>query len=406
MELRDLRQHIRVEEERILQSLSSELNVATVHRATLENDIGKLEQEAVESGEADLTLRELEREANASRTLYGTLLSREEEALAQEKLQDGSVAGGQMASAATVPTRPSFPNPARTLGVGFVAAALLGSASVMLREKLARGITGPEETEALTGIRVLALVPRITKRITQEIVTNWTPWTNAPDFGEAMRRLQTTISLQWRERQLGKAFLVTSSTEGEGKSLLCAALGLQVVRSGMKCVLVDCDFRRSRTATMFGSEGDPGLANLLANPSIPSDIIQRTGVLDVVQTGMSSLGRQDVQKVSAQLPMIFDSDAMQNFLVALRQRYEVIIVDAPPMLVSDSLVLSKFVDGTIYVVQWDRTRREAVLAGLKNLTEYGANIEGIVLSQVDTRKYSTYGYSSMLAPRPYSPNRS
>jgi Mrp family chromosome partitioning ATPase len=92
---------------------------------------------------------------------------------------------------------------------------------------------------------------------------------------------------------------------------------------------------------------------------------------------------------------MFGSEVMESFLGALATRYDVIIIDAPPMIVSDSLVLSRLANGTIFVVRWGRTRHDEMVAGLRQLTEHGAHVEGIVLTQVDARKYMKYGYTDL-----------
>lgn len=405
-QLRDLRQQIKTEGDKIVRSVAYDLEVAKARRAALQTQIRKLTQESAANGQAEVKLQELEREATAVRTLYTTLLSRAEEVTAQGNLQEESLLDAHMASPAVIPHTPTFPRPIPALAAGFAGSLLLGVALVMLREKLDRGVTGKAEIESLTGMRVLALVPRLAKRLTQSMRDGGAhpaSWTSAPAFHEAMRRLQTAVSSERRESHAGKTLLVTSSVPEEGKSFLCASLALQLARSGHRCALVDCDFRRSRLAEILGVRNLPGLAHLFAGQMALSDVIHSSGNLDFVPSGMSGVvDRLELQRISGLLPSMFGSDVMASFLTTLAMRYDVIIIDAPPLIVSDSLVLSQLVNGTIFVVRWGRTRRDEMVAGLRQLTEHGAHIEGIVLTQVDARKYLTYGYADLeMAPQLY-----
>ncbi|VAX20086.1 hypothetical protein MNBD_NITROSPINAE04-2433, partial [hydrothermal vent metagenome] len=91
---------------------------------------------------------------------------------------------------------------------------------------------------------------------------------------------------------------------------------------------------------------------------------------------------------------LFTSSKMKKLLGVFAGVYDLILIDSPPVIaVSDSLLLSTLVDKVIYIVQWETTKRKLALSGVKSLLEVNADLAGIVLSKVDVRKHSKYGYS-------------
>ena len=90
---------------------------------------------------------------------------------------------------------------------------------------------------------------------------------------------------------------------------------------------------------------------------------------------------------------LLSSQQMRSFLERMRARYDLIVLDAPPVLaVSDPIILSHFVDTTIYLVRWETTPRPIVTGAVKMLRANGGDIAGVVLSRVNARKHATYGY--------------
>ena len=90
---------------------------------------------------------------------------------------------------------------------------------------------------------------------------------------------------------------------------------------------------------------------------------------------------------------LLGSEKMRAMLADLREVYDLVVVDTPPVLaLSDTLVLLRSVDKTAFLVQWEKTRRETVTAGLRQVIDAGADLAGIVLTQVDLRKQALYHY--------------
>jgi capsular exopolysaccharide synthesis family protein len=156
-------------------------------------------------------------------------------------------------------------------------------------------------------------------------------------------------------------------------------------RSGRRTIIIDCDIRRPRLHELTG----------MANQSGLSDVLMRQRELDDV---VHADERSGATFVTAGAPVpdpaaVLSSERMRKLLKDLTSRYDLVILDSPPVLsVSDARVLSQMVDKTIFLVHWGSTRRHDVMMGVKQLIEAGADVAGLVLNRVNVRKHARYGY--------------
>ena len=207
------------------------------------------------------------------------------------------------------------------------------------------------------------------------------------EFNEAIRTIRTGISLDNLE-QPHKVILIASSIGGEGKSTV--ALNLAHAFAQLENVLLlDADMRRPSIARALNLPKDmPGLSELLAEKSELAECVVRggEGKVDVMSHGF--IPPDPLQLLSSQ--------RLANALLALRGRYDRIIIDSPPLLpVSDGLVLSKQADAVVFVAKSDATSTRHIKQGLELLAGINARVIGVVVNQLDTRKaakYSDYGY--------------
>src|SRR5262249_47880938 len=151
-----------------------------------------------------------------------------------------------------------------------------------------------------------------------------------------------------------KIVLVTSSLPSEGKTVFAASVARSVARSGGRALLVDCDLRRPGVAKVMGRATGDGLVNLFDDTKNVDSIIEvdeASGAHYIPASG-GTANPQD----------LLGSQHMRAFLEQMRSRYDLIVLDSPPVLaVSDAIILSHSVDTTLYVVHWERTPRQAVV---------------------------------------------
>ena len=173
----------------------------------------------------------------------------------------------------------------------------------------------------------------------------------------------------------------------EGKTVFAISLARSVALTGSRCLLVDCDLRRPSVAAVLGIAAEPGLSLENLGAVEPGQELVPSG------EGIDRLVRRDV---GSQLDIITAADAptdasvlvaserLRLIVTEARARYDLIIIDAPPVLAFvDARVLSRMADSTVMVVRWRKTPRALVLAAIKALRLYGARIAGTVLTQVD-----------------------
>ena len=366
----------------ITQRLNDEVQVLRSREATLESNIDSLQSQMAQYQEAEIGLQALQRDANADRDLLETYINRSKEIASQQKAQEPDA---RIISRAVMPDEATYPRRELIFGVVFLGALLIGSLAVFGLEQLDNTLRSSEQIEDLIGLPTLGLVPSISglnKRYgsPQDYVLDHP---NSP-FGEAVRSLRTAVLLT----SMGappKTVLMTSSIPGEGKTSMAMCLARVNARSGRRTLIIDCDVRRPRLHELTGVANQVGLSDVLLQQREFNEVVlsdERSGAYFVTAGG-------PVPDPAALLA----SDRMRRLLKDVSSRYDLVIIDSPPVLsVSDARVLSQMIDKTVFLVHWGSTRRHDVMMGVKQLVEAGADMAGLVLSRVNVRKHARYNY--------------
>lgn len=381
-EIRDLRAKIRFEIGKIVKGLQNATEVARTRVQTLRGGLNDLERQSEVVNLASVQLRQLEREANANRTLYETFLNRFKETSEQQQIQQPDA---RVISKAKIPTSPSFPRPALFLGGAFVISIILGIALVFLLERLDRGIRSTTQLEELLGVVALGLIPSL-GGVTRRGVEPEEYILEKPNssFGEAIRSLHTAALLSDVD-QPPKVVLVTSSVPQEGKTSTAVSLARMVANGGSRAIILDCDLRRPRLHETLNFSNTVGVVEVLTGELALRDVVHvdpKSG-LHCVAAG----------KQVPNPPDLFSSEQMRQLLNHLRSNYDLVVIDSPPvMAVSDARILSRLVDKSLFLVRWERTPWEVAQTGIKQLMHPGVSRPGAVLSQVNIRKFAHYGY--------------
>ncbi len=327
----------------------------------------------------DLTQRV--RDADATRVLYQTFLARLKETSIQIGLQQ---ADSRILSGA-VPGEEVAPRRAMILAVAAMLGAVLGVGIILLRQYMNRGFRTVDDLEEATGYTVLGQIPRIPARRRRGVL-DYLRRKPTSAAAEAIRNLRTSVLLSDVDRP-PRVIMSTSSIPGEGKTTQSIALAQNLAGLGQRVLLVEGDIRR-RTFTQY----------LLADP--PGSLVQVvSGTLTLAEAVVSDPALEiDVlmgDRSSVNAADIFSSDSFRRFILSARNAYDYVVIDTPPVLVvPDARVLGKYADAIVYSVQWDRTSKEQVTAGLRMLSSVHLKITGLVLSQVDPKGMRRYGYGS------------
>lgn len=381
-EREDLRASIEREVKKIAQSLRNEVEVERVRARTLQSSLGKLEQKSGLQGRAEIRLREFEREANASRLLYENFLSRFKETSQQDTLQQ---ADARVISKADVPLFPSFPKKRLTVSLGLVGSLFLGVMLVFVLERLDNSFRSAEQIERMTGVPAIGMVPLIMgKGLGRKDVGRYLLENPTSSITESVRTLRTSLLLSDVDNP-PKVVGVTSTVPSEGKSTLAVWLAQVAATSGQKVILIDCDLRRPSVHKTLNIANTHSLVEVLSETCSLQE-----GIVKGVAGGIYVLPGKVTQANALDL---LSSRHMAQSIEALKKHFDLIVLDAPPVLaVSDAKVIGQLADKMLYVVRWDSTPRGLVQAGLKAAHVAGLDLAGVVLTQVNVKKHAQYGY--------------
>lgn len=174
----------------------------------------------------------------------------------------------------------------------------------------------------------------------------------------------------------------------EGKTTLSISLARVVASSGKKVLLVDGDLRRSSVGKGLGLHAKhAGLSDLV----VAGDVDLSEFVLRDEKSTVDYLPPGTAKFVNA--TDIFSSHRMQTIIELLKSRYDLVIIDTPPvMAVADARIIGRVVDKTIFVVRWDKTPRKVARAAVEQLRHAEVDLAGVVLQQVDLKRYGRVGY--------------
>lgn len=383
-ELNDLRAAITREVDKIGANLKNELQIVRLREQALEAEVARLKSILDDQNDARGRLRALETELQANKQLYETFLERMRQTDILE--QSEQKANARIISVATVPGAPYFPNKRLMLAAAIAFSAVIGIALAFVADFLDSGFRSASQLEAQTGVASLGMVPTQDRRrnegkLPHEIALSKPNST----YGEAIRSLRTALMLSSVDRP-PRTVLFTSAIPGEGKTSTSLSLATTAAKSGQKVIIVDCDLRHSNLHVYLGVPNRQGLSDYLANQAPLDDVIEidPRSTVHYITAGSRAPNPTDM----------LNSDEMKRLIHRLSEIYDLVVLDTPPLLaVSDALVLVREVDKTVFVVRWEKTRRETSLAGLKMAIEAGADLAGTVLTQVDVKKHATYDYA-------------
>jgi capsular exopolysaccharide synthesis family protein len=276
---------------------------------------------------------------------------------------------------------------------------LIGGSGALLLDRLNTAIFRREEIEGLLHLPVLAIIPRITlsggqsgrrrlKRGGSAVArrTGGEGLITVSDLhspgSQAYRKLRTHLIFSTGGEPL-RTLLVTSPAAGEGKSTVSANLAVTFAQQNLNVLLVDADMRRARLHTLFGLERVPGLTEVLARQNTLEEVIRPTGVEGLHLLPAGTL----VPNVSE----LLGSERMKAVLAELSSRFDLVVVDTPPVLAAaDAEILGVQTDAALVVVRAGQTERQSAPYAVQQLRAIGARVVGAVLNDPD-EKVASYG---------------
>ncbi len=294
---------------------------------------------------------------------------------------------------AGLPTTPVSPRPLLDIGIGLLAGLMLGLAAAWVRESLDTTIKTPQALADATDSTTLGVIYFDPAAPARPLVTDAD--THAPR-AEAFRVLCTNIQFLEVDRP-SKVITITSPLPGDGKSTTAVNIAITMAQSGVRTVLVEADLRRPRIADYLRLEPAVGLTTVLRGQLDVDAALQPWG-----SNGLHVITSGAIPPNPAEL---LQSKAMAGVLADLNERFDMVIIDAPPLLpVTDAAVLASVADGAILVARHGATTKDGAAQSKQRLIAVDATLFGTVLNFADQSKRLAggygYGYGYGYGPAP------
>ncbi len=391
-----IRKRINSEVARVISGIKSEYDIARQKELDLITMLEAQKIDALELNEKSIKYKELQREVDSNQRIYDTLLQRAKEASISERLESSNI---QIVDRAVVPVVPIAPNKKRNVIMGLLMGLAVGVAMAFFFEYLDNTIKSGDDIKQYLDIPYLGLVPKASEknstdhhtRQAADIIVALRPKSNV---AEAYRSLRTNVTFAMLNDpyllpKQGSVFLVTSSNPAEGKSCIVANLGIAMAQGGSKTLIIDCDFRRPVMHKIFDlQDAEAGFADMLTNVKVYG---RRKGIKT---TNIDNLHVIPCGKVPSNPSELLSSALARMLIGTLAEKYDNILLDSPPInTVTDPVILSRLVNGVIFVVRAGEIKRDVARRAADQLRSAEAPIVGAVLNSVDFQKDSYYYYS-------------
>ncbi|WP_426565227.1 polysaccharide biosynthesis tyrosine autokinase [Angustibacter sp. McL0619] len=299
----------------------------------------------------------------------------------------------------SVPTSPVSPKPVRNLALGLLLGLAAGVGLALLRELLDTSIRTEADVLALTDAPLIGGINFDSRAVRRPLIVHDSP--HSPR-AESFRQLRTNLQFVDVANH-PRSIVFTSALPNEGKSTTTANLAITLAAAGSRTALIEADLRRPRVAEYLGLEGAVGLTNVLIGQAKLEDVMQPwgTGLIDVLACG----------PIPPNPSELLGSQVMNDMLRDLENRYDYVIIDAPPLLpVTDAAVLSRLAGGAVVVVGASRVNRDQLSRAFDILDTVGAQVLGVVLNLVpakgpDAQSYYSDGYAPVMPESRPQPTR-
>ncbi len=373
-QLAELERSIADEQGRIQGGTRSDFTQALNRERELRNRINMLRGNLVGEQQASIQYNIYQREVDTNRQLYDGLLQRFKE-IGVAGVGTNNVS---IVDLAEEPRFPSSPNLLINLIAALIGGVGLAAGVVLGLEQIDRSLRDPTAVREL-GLTLLGVIPKIDNNEVIDAVHD-----RKSAISEAYVAAQTNLSML-TDQGLPGSFILTSTRPGEGKSSSAMALAMSLARVGHKTVLVDADVRSPSVNVYLDIASGAGLTNYLTGSSDLDDLL-----LDVEQTNLSVITAGPPPPNAAEL---LASRKFGELVQELKQRFDVVVIDAPPMLgLADVPLISSAVDGLIYTIEYNGVQLRGIKASIDRLRTVNANVFGALVTKYEQPGRGGYGY--------------
>jgi uncharacterized protein involved in exopolysaccharide biosynthesis/Mrp family chromosome partitioning ATPase len=348
--------HQRIESEtaRVIASMRSEVATTKGKEGQLELALADTNRRLGDAGAATVHLKQLESEAKANRAVYESFLNRYKQTIEQVNFQSPDA---RLLSSAAVPTAPATPRLPTLLAIGIIGGCTAGTTLALWLNRKDAAVRLVAEIEELVHLPVLAAItysPRALGRVGPRSLAN-------RESEKALSRLAAILQFH-RQTQRAAVFAITSSTPREGKTSFSVALARQIAANGRKIAVVDTN-APARSGIAAGSNSP--VAESWISTAIAAD---DASAAHFVHAGELILKQGTLR-----------GDLLKKLLAELRQRYDVVMFDAPALSEgAEAIQFSAASDAVLLLARLGVVKRPALLDGLRQLALCGVPVTGVV----------------------------
>ncbi|MBK7927046.1 MAG: polysaccharide biosynthesis tyrosine autokinase [Bryobacterales bacterium] len=377
----------------ILARVEIELRQAQSREAMLQKEVATTKTELDRLNARSFEYQALKREADADKNLYEELVRKIKEAGINAGFQNSSV---RLADPARPGFLPVFPNVKLNLALALLLSTVFAFAAALVSDLLDNTVRDPEQVSRTLNTEVIGSLPSVKNwrgrlgpalgggESTALVRASQQPEGLVSGFDEAVRTLRNSILLSDVDRRL-RSLLITSASPSEGKSTMGVHLAIAHAQQGHKTLLIDGDLRKPSVHKRFNLPAGKGLSNVLTTEEDWKGLLvspEELPGLHVLPAGPPSRKASDLI-----------GRGLEELLAEASEIYDLIILDAPPLLgFAEPLQMASIVDGVIVVTRAGQTDRKAVSSVLNTLRRLRANVLGIVLNEVHQEISSSYYY--------------
>jgi capsular exopolysaccharide synthesis family protein len=415
-QMNELKSEMQKERGNVLRRIGNEYAAALRRERLLTETHANQEKVVADQSSKAIHYDTLKRDVDSNRRLYEVMLQRVKEASLATAMRDSNVLVVDRAKPPLLPYRPSLP---MNSAIGLFSGVLLGFGYVLLRERVDRRIIAPGDAQVYLDLPELGVIPldevAVSLQIPDRVQPNHsatclpcesalTPsslgdcpelatWKRKPSLlAECTRTTLTSILLPNQNGDGPRILVLTSPCPGDGKTTVACNLSIAVAEIGRKVLLIDGDLRRPRLHKVFSMANNGGLSDVLwADTSLETVPLSHL----VRETEVSGLCLLPAGSCGVTPSNLFYSPRMSRLLRRLRMEFDMILIDAPPMIhLADARVLGRLADGVILVVRAGQTTTESALLATQRFAEDGTRVLGTVLNSWDPKTNRDYGYGT------------
>ncbi len=392
-QMQQIRSELSAEFLRMRESFRSDYELALQREARIKKDLSDAVAQSQKADQAQVELRQLQATAQTYKESYDSFLNRYTDSLQQ---QTSPIAGASIITRASPPASRNYKKTLVVVAACPAIGLLLGIGIAFLREWSARVFRTARDVDASLRLACVGIVPKIKPPklgvgalkpigVARHMRGDGGPaWTivNSPSsrFTESIRSIKVAVDFDNRARS-NRIIGFISALPDEGKSTMATAFGLLSARSGARVIIVDCDLRNPALTRALAPESTTGILELISGAASLEEVVWKdySTQIDFLPASLK------VEPTDAY--DILASNAMTRLFEELRGRYELVIVDLPPLVpVIDVCATTNIIDSYMLVIAWGDTKIDVVEHALRNAHGVYDRVLGVILNKVDIKQ--------------------